>query len=124
LIGDVQMNEKVKLVGVGFLIGILSGLLGVGGGVFMVPIMVTYFGIAQHNAHATSLAVVIPTAIVSAIIYGMHGQTDLILSLQIIIGSIIGASLGARLMKRIPAAQLKRLFGLMLVVVGLRMVLL
>lgn len=118
------MNEKTKLVGVGLLIGLLSGLLGIGGGVFLVPIMVTYFGIAQHSAHATSLAVVIPTAIVSAIIYGLHGQTDFLLSVQLIIGSILGASIGARLMKKIPAAQLKRLFGIMLVLVGLRMVLL
>lgn len=118
------MSEKNKLLGTGFFIGIMSGLLGVGGGVFMVPIMVTYFGITQHIAHATSLAVVIPTAIVSAIIYGFHGQTDILLSVQIIIGSIIGASIGARLMKKIPAAQLKRLFGLMLALVGLRMVLL
>lgn len=118
------MSEKNKLIGTGFLIGIMSGLLGVGGGVFMVPIMVTYFGITQHIAHATSLAVVIPTAIVSAIIYGFHGQTDILLSVQIIIGSIVGASIGARLMKKIPAAQLKRLFGLMLALVGLRMVLL
>ncbi|MCX7779361.1 MAG: sulfite exporter TauE/SafE family protein [Negativicutes bacterium] len=117
------MNESMKLTGVGFLVGILSGLLGVGGGVFLVPIMVTYFSITQHIAHATSLAVVIPTAIVSSIVYGFHGQTDMVLSLQIIAGSILGASIGARLMKKIPAAQLKRLFGLMLALVGLRMVL-
>lgn len=117
------MSESNKLLGTGFFIGIMSGLLGVGGGVFMVPIMVTYFGITQHIAHATSLAVVIPTALVSAVIYGFHGQTDVVLSFQIIIGSIIGASIGARLMKKIPAAHLKRLFGLMLALVGLRMVL-
>lgn len=117
------MSETAKLIGTGFFIGIMSGLLGIGGGVFMVPIMVTYFGITQHIAHATSLAVVIPTAIVSAIIYGFHGQTDIFLSVQIIVGSILGASIGARLMKKIPAAQLKRLFGLMLALVGLRMVL-
>lgn len=116
------MNESFKLIAVGFSVGILSGLLGIGGGVFLVPIMVAYFSISQHAAHATSLAVVIPTAIVSAIIYGLHGQTDTLLSIQIIVGSIIGASIGARLMKKIPAAQLKRLFGLMLVLVGLRMV--
>jgi uncharacterized membrane protein YfcA len=118
-----DLNETVKLTGVGFLVGILSGLLGIGGGVFMVPIMVTYFGITQHIAHATSLAVVIPTAIVSTFVYGSHGQIDPVFSAQIIIGSIAGASIGARIMKKIPAAHLKRLFGLMLALVGLRMVL-
>ena len=117
------MNETTKLLGSGVFVGIMSGLLGIGGGVFMVPIMVTYFAISQHEAHATSLAVVLPTALVSAIVYGFHGQTDMVLSLQIVIGSIVGANIGARVMQKIPAAQLKRFFGLMLALVGLRMVL-
>ncbi|EAX46361.1 conserved hypothetical protein [Thermosinus carboxydivorans Nor1] len=116
------MTENVKLIGTGFIVGIFSGLLGVGGGVFLVPIMVSCFAIAQHTAHGTSLAVVIPTAIVSAIIYGFHGNADLGVSLNLIVGSVIGASIGARIMKKIPAAQLKRLFGILLVFVGLRMV--
>lgn len=117
------MNPNLKLTGVGFGIGILSGLLGIGGGVFMVPIMVGYFAVAQHNAQATSLAVVIPTAVVSAIIYGWHGNIDLTITANLIVGSMIGASFGARLAKKLPAAQLKKLFGVMLVLVGLRMVL-
>jgi uncharacterized membrane protein YfcA len=117
------MGEKGKLTGAGFIAGILSGLLGIGGGIVMVPMMVTYFGISQHEAHATSLAVIMPTAIVSSIIYGFHGQLDFTVAANLAIGSTIGASLGAKWMKKIPAAQLKRLFGVLLVLVGLRMVL-
>lgn len=117
------MNDSIRLTGTGFIVGILSGLLGVGGGVFLVPIMVSFFAIAQHTAHGTSLAVVIPTAIVSSIIYGFHGNTDFTLAINLIVGSTIGANLGARIMKKIPAIQLKRLFGTMLIFVGLRMVL-
>ncbi|MDR3563532.1 MAG: sulfite exporter TauE/SafE family protein [Negativicutes bacterium] len=116
------MDQSFKFVAVGFTVGILSGLLGLGGGVFLIPVMVSYFAVAQHNAHATSLAVVVPTAIISAISYGFHGNIDLGITTNVIIGSMLGASFGARLAKKIPAAQLKRLFGLMLVVVGLRMV--
>lgn len=117
------MNPNFKLVAIGFAVGVMSGLLGIGGGVFLVPIMVGYFAVSQHMAQATSLAVVIPTGIVGAMVYGWHGNLDLPVTLNLIVGSMIGASLGARLAKKLPAAQLKRLFGIMLVLVGLRMVL-
>jgi uncharacterized membrane protein YfcA len=116
------ITQSQKLLAVGFAVGILSGLLGLGGGVFLVPIMVSYFAVAQHSAHATSLAVVVPSAIVSAFIYGFHGNIDFGITLNVIIGSMFGASLGACVAKKISAAQLKKLFGVLLVVVGLRMV--
>ncbi len=116
------MSERLKFSGAGFAVGILSGLLGVGGGIFLVPIMVTYFSITQHIAQATSMAIVIPTALVSSAIYGFHGNVDLGLALNLVIGSICGASLGARVMKKIPAIRLKQLFGILLMLVGLRMV--
>lgn len=117
------MNATVTKVGVGFLVGVLSGLLGVGGGVFLVPIMVAWFGYTQHLAQGTSLAVVIPTGLVSGIVYSCHGQADLTITVQMLIGSMVGASVGARIMQRMPAEQLKRLFGVLLVLVGIRMVL-
>ncbi len=116
------MSQPVKMAGTGFGIGILSGLLGVGGGVFLVPILTGIFGIGQHLAQGISLAVVIPTAIVSSFIYSLHGSVDYLTALQLIAGSVVGASIGAKLMKRLPAAQLKRLFAVMLILTGLRMV--
>ena len=116
------MTDRIKLTATGFAVGILSGLLGVGGGVFLVPIMVSYFAIAQHNAQGISLAVVVPTGIVSSIIYGYHGSMDLPLAFNLIIGGVIGATIGSRLVRKIPAHRLKQLFGAMLVLVGLRMV--
>lgn len=116
------MNQTWKYLGVGLGIGLLSGLLGIGGGSFLVPILTGYFLMAQHKAHATSLAIVVPTGIVGAAIYGLHGSMDILLSAKLAVGGVIGAMIGARLMKRIPAAQLKRLFGVMLILVGIRMV--
>lgn len=116
------MSERLRFSSAGFLVGILSGLLGVGGGIFLVPIMVTYFSISQHIAQATSMAIVIPTALISSAIYGFHGNIDLNLALNLVIGSICGASIGARVMKKIPAIYLKQLFGLLLMLVGLKMV--
>jgi uncharacterized membrane protein YfcA len=118
-----QSPHKIyQYLGVGVLVGLLSGLLGVGGGILLVPILVGYFGVDQHLAHGTSLAVVVPTACLGAIIYGYHGSMDVTIAAQLAVGGIIGAPIGTRLMKKIPAAQLKRLFGIMLMLVGIRMV--
>jgi len=117
------MSNPWKYVGAGLGIGLLSGLLGIGGGVFLVPILTGWFALDQHKAHGTSLAVVVPTGIAGALIYGYHGTLDVTLSIQLAIGGVIGAAIGARLMRKIPAARLKRLFGIMLIIVGIRMVL-
>lgn len=117
------MPQSVKMVGTGFGIGILSGLLGIGGGVFLVPLLVGVFAIPQHLAQGISLAVVIPTAIVSSLVYSLHGSADYLVALQIIAGSMVGANFGVKVMKRLPADQLKRIFACLLVLVGLRMVL-
>ncbi len=116
------MGEKFKLTISGLVAGIFSGLLGVGGGIIMIPIMVSYFNLSQHQAHATSLAVIVPTAITSSIIYGFHGQLDFPIAINLAAGSILGAAIGAKTMVKIPADQLKRIFGILLVLVGLRMV--
>lgn len=117
------MDKKLKIMGFGFVAGILSGLLGVGGGIILVPLMVTYLGSTQHMAHGTSLAVIVPTALAGSFVYGFNGNINFTPALNLAIGSIIGASLGARWMKNIPARRLKQLFGVFLLIIGLRMVL-
>lgn len=114
--------QIIKKISIGFLIGILSGLLGVGGGIFLVPIMVGFLGYEQHRAQATSLAMIIPTAICGSFVYNLHGNTDFKIALIMACGSIIGAYFGARLMTKLPAPQLKALFALLLIFVGIRMV--
>ena len=116
------MSEQVKLAGAGFTVGVFSGLLGIGGGIFLVPIMVAYFRITQHVAQATSMAIIIPTALISSVVYGFHGNTDMKLAMYVVVGSMLGAGIGARLMNRIPAIRLKQLFAVLLIFSGLRMV--
>ena len=65
----------------------------------------------------------IPTAIMGAAVYSYHGTMNVGLAAQLAVGGVIGAAIGARMMKKIPAAQLKRMFGIMLILVGIRMVL-
>lgn len=119
---DADVRSPYTVIGTGFIVGLLSGLLGLGGGVLLVPIMVSAWGVQQHVATATSLAVVVPAGIISSILYQHQGNLDLLLALKITTGSIVGAYIGSTLACKLPAATLKKLFGGMLLLVGIRMV--
>lgn len=110
-------------VGLGLAAGVLSALMGVGGGVIMVPAMVLLLGLDQHTAEGTSLLVIVPTALVGAWRHSNHGYTDWRLGLLIGIGGIAGALLGAQAALALPAATLQRLFAVFLGVMGVRMLL-
>jgi hypothetical protein len=97
--------------------------MGVGGGVIMVPLMVTLLPFTQHQAHGTSLAVLVFTAMVSVVTYGGQGNVDPVTALELAVGGIVGARIGALWVNHIPAAQLRRIFGGFIFLVGLRMVL-
>lgn len=120
-----QMNLSVwlKLLAIGLATGLVNGLLGIGGGTILIPCMVFLLGISQHQAHGTSLAIILPTALVSAFIYGLNNDLNIKLSLQVALGGMAGGYLGARLMNHIPAATLKKFFAVFMFLAGLRMVL-
>ena len=98
--------------------GVMSGLLGVGGGVVMVPLLVLVAGLSQHQAHATSLAAVILMGAVGAATYAADGEVDVELGVALAAGSLVGAPLGARLMARTPEGRLKITFGVFMVLVA------
>ena len=114
-------RQTIISVLIGVVTGLMAGLTGLGGGVIMVPLLVGFLGLAQHKAHGTSLAIVIPIAIVAAAVYALQGYFRWSLVVQLAAASTIGAVFGARLMKRVPAPTLRRGFGLLLVLVAVRM---
>lgn len=116
-------TSRATLAIIGLTAGLLSGLLGIGGAVFLVPMLTGVVKVSQHEAHGTSLATVPLVAVTSGAIYGLGGNLDLPLAVSIALTSTIGAVLGARLMHRIPAARLRRIFAVLLLVVGVRMLL-
>jgi uncharacterized protein len=107
---------------VGAIAGLVSGMMGVGGGVVMVPLMVSNLGLTQHLAHGTSLAVMLFTGLASAISYGWQGTLDLAIALELAAGTVVGARIGAVLCSRISAERLRQGFGLLVLVIGLRMI--
>ena len=94
--------------------GFLSGLLGIGGGTAMVPLLVMLGGMAQRDAHAVSLAAMIPIAAAALIIYGGAGKVQVVAAGALLLGSLAGARLGAALLSRASEGTLKRAFGVFL----------
>ncbi len=109
------------LAAIGLAAGVLSGLFGVGGGIIMVPGMVLLAGIAQQRASATSLAAIVPIAAVAAVIFGQADSLNLPAAAVLMVGSIIGVQVGARLMTRIGEDRLRIGFAIFMIAVAVTM---
>ena len=103
--------------------GVLSGLLGIGGGTVMVPLMVLLGRISQRQAHAISLGAMIPIAVVALVVYGVAGKVDVLAALALAAGSVFGARHGADALARIPERALKAAFGAFLIFAALTLLL-
>jgi uncharacterized membrane protein YfcA len=114
-------NAAPVLLAAGATAGFLSGLFGVGGGLIMVPALVLLVGLTQHRAHATSLAAIIPIAVVGAVIFGRAQSVDLVAAALLVAGSLAGVQVGTRLMERLSGARLTLVFGGFVIVVALAM---
>ena len=110
------------LVAFGVVTGVMSGLLGVGGGTLMVPFLTLAVGLSQHTAEATSLLVVLPTAIVASYFLHRKGVGDLYVALRFGALGAGGGVLGALLALALPAHVLKIVFALFLALVAVRLV--
>ena len=121
---DLTVLLVLALLGVGLAAGMLSGLLGVGGGVVMVPAMILLFGIPDAVAKGTSLLVIVPTSIVGTSRNISRGNAELALAAVVGLGGVISAFGGARLSLGLSDDVSSALFGGLLVVVSVRMLLL
>jgi uncharacterized membrane protein YfcA len=118
-----SVEAGLLTVAFGLVTGILSGLLGVGGGIIMVPYLVLVLGADQHLAEGTSLLVMVPTAIVGAISHGRRGLVNWSVAPMLAIGGAMGAYGGSRLALLTPAGILTKLFAVFLFLVGIRLLL-
>ena len=116
--------SPLTLVAVGAGAGALSGLFGIGGGLVMVPALVLLVGMAQHRAHATSLAAIVPIAVVGALVFGRANNVDIVAAAVLAAGSLLGVQAGTRAMNRLSSERLALVFGGFVIVVALAMLLL
>jgi len=116
------MSTSTIIVAVclGFAVGVMSGLLGVGGGILFVPLLVA-LGLGQVEAAATSLLAIIPTAAVGAFRQSRYGNLRVRPALVIGIASIVGVEVGVRIATSLPEHVLRRLFGILLIVVAVQL---
>lgn len=105
------------LIAIGAAAGVLSGMFGIGGGTLIVPALVLWLGMSQRLAAGTSVAAILPTAIVGAVTYGAAGQVDWVAAIALAVGIILGAQLGSFLLVRVRLAVLQWGFMVFLAVV-------
>lgn len=118
-----QIGELAGLAAVGLGAGFLAGLLGIGGGVVMVPAMVLIFGFDQHVAQGTSLLVIIPAALTGSYTHHRNGRLVLRDAAWLAVGGVIGALIGSVSALSLDDTILRRLFAAFLILTALRMLL-
>lgn len=118
-----DLNTFLLLTAIGLAAGALSGFVGIGGGVVMVPALIYFLNFNQLEAQGTSLAVMLPPiGILAFMNYHKTGNVDIRNALVIAGMFIVGGYLGSKLALRLPVAKVKLFFGVLMVFVSVRMV--
>lgn len=120
------LSTIIILVIIGLLAGILSGLVGIGGGIIMVPLFIFFLGLNQHNAQGLSLAVMLPPVTFLAV-YNYHtagngGNIDWKVAILVSTLFIIGGFLGSKLALQIDQRMLKKIFGVFMLIVAIKLI--
>lgn len=116
------MNAIPLYLLLGLFAGILSGVVGIGGGVIIVPALLFLFGFSQHMAQGTTLALMVPPiGILAAWTYYQNGYVDIKVAIYIAIGFFIGGLLGAKFAVMLSNTALKKIFAVVLFLIGAKM---
>lgn len=116
------MSDVLPLLLLGLLAGLFSGLIGLGGGIIIVPALVFFFGMSQHEAQGTTLALLVPPiGLLAAWTYYNQGYVDLKAAALICAGFVAGSLFGARIGISLPNEVLQKVFGVALLLIGAKM---
>lgn len=117
------MTQIVILILIGLLAGVLSGMFGVGGGIIIVPALIFFLGMTQHEAQGTSLGLMLlPIGILAAWNYYKAGNLDVKAGLVIAMAFIIGGFFGSKMALNIDETLLKKIFGGFMIVVAVKLI--
>jgi hypothetical protein len=112
------------LIIIGIITGIMAGMLGIGGAIIMIPALVFLLGISQQAAQGTSLAVMLPPiGIIAAYNYYKAGQVNIKFAIVLALFFLVGSYFGSKLALNLPQALLKKIFGILLLLVAAKMLL-
>jgi uncharacterized protein len=110
------------LIVIGIITGIMAGMLGIGGAIIMIPALVFILGISQQSAQGTSLAVMLPPiGILAAYNYYKAGQVNIKFAIILAVFFLVGSYFGSKLALTLPQNVLKKVFGVLLLLVAIRM---
>jgi uncharacterized membrane protein YfcA len=120
----VKMDTTLLYVVIGVAAGILSGLLGIGGATIIIPALVFIYGFSQQQAQGTTLALLLPPLGILAVVpYYQQGYIDFKVAGLLAIGFVFGGYVGAKVATSLPSATLEKVFGVVLIIFGLRFLL-
>jgi uncharacterized membrane protein YfcA len=110
------------LILLGLVAGIFSGVVGIGGGIILIPALVYFFGLSQHEAQGTSLGMLmLPVGFLAVLQYYKQGFVDYKLVLFIALGFVAGGFIGGRLAVALPETLVKKVFALFMIAVAVKM---
>jgi Sulfite exporter TauE/SafE. len=112
------------LIVIGTITGVMAGMLGIGGAIIMIPALVFLLGISQQTAQGTSLAVMLPpVGIIAAYNYYKAGHVNIRFAIVLALFFLVGSYFGSKLALNIPQEVLKKIFGILLLLVAAKMLL-
>lgn len=115
------MTEIMPYIVLGVIAGVLSGVSGIGGGIILVPALVMIFGMSQHQAQGTTLALMLPpVGLLAAWTYYTHGLVDLRAAGLIIIGFFLGGWFGGKIAVGLPNDILQKIFAIVLLLAAIK----
>ncbi|MBL0047974.1 MAG: sulfite exporter TauE/SafE family protein [Bacteroidetes bacterium] len=117
------MNAILILLAIGLAAGMLSGLVGVGGGIIIVPVLVFFLGYTQHHAQGTTLFLfMLPVGVLGVYNYYKAGNVDFKAALIIGCTFLVGSYIGSKAALALDQNTVKKLFGILIFIVSLRMI--
>jgi uncharacterized membrane protein YfcA len=118
--GTLDLTGWLVALAAGLFAGVVSGLMGIGGGNVLVPASTILLALEQHASQGISLLVIVPTAIAGAWSHYRRGNVDLRVVVFLTPGAVAGGLVGARVAQGIPGDQLRVIFGILLLYFALR----
>ena len=113
-------SPKIKSAVSGALAGAANGFFGAGGGMFLIPLFTGWAKMPERRAFATSIIVILPLGIVSAIVYFLRGSLDVSLAWPYFAGGLVGGFVGGHVFKKVPVKFLRKALGLLILYGGIR----
>lgn len=120
---QLNMTTIVILLCIGLFAGILSGMVGIGGGIIIVPALVYFMNMSQHEAQGTSLTVLLlPVGVLAVYYYYQAGFVDVRSSLIIATTFVVGGLIGSKIAIAVDQNMLKKIFGIFMLLISLKMI--